>query len=123
MLLEIQERQIDPDIIVVELNGRLALGRECQRVEMMLGDLVQAGCKRLILDLARVTYIDSAGVGLVALAAGKMKEAGGKVMLVTLAGRVFDVLKMTQLDRLVTVIGTVEEAVAAFGKTVPPATA
>ena len=123
MLLEIQERQIVPDIVVVELSGKLALGRESQRVEGLLHDLVNSGCKRLILEMTGVNYIDSAGVGLVALASGKMNESGGKVILVAPAGRVLEVLKMTQLNRLVTVCASEDEAVAAFGKTAPPATA
>ena len=123
MLLEIQERQIQPDIVVVELSGKLALGRESQRVEGLLHDLVNSGCKRLILEMTGVNYIDSAGVGLLALASGKMHESGGKVILVAPAGRVLDVLKMTQLNRLVTVCASEDEAVAALGKTAPPATA
>jgi hypothetical protein len=59
MLLEIHERQIQPDIVVVELSGKLALGRESQRVESMLHDLVQSGAvadikERLAAYLAQV---------------------------------------------------------------------
>ena len=42
MLLEFTEREIAPDITVVELIGRLALGRESQRIETLVDDLASA---------------------------------------------------------------------------------
>jgi anti-anti-sigma factor len=121
MLLQIEERRIEPDIAVVELTGRFALGRESQRVESIVDELVKEGCKRAILDLRGVNYADSAGIGLIALAAGRLKEAGGKLVVVAPDGKVLEMLKMTQMDRIVTVRSTAEEAVAAFGESPPTA--
>jgi anti-anti-sigma factor len=116
MLLEIQERKIDPDITVLELAGKLALGRESQRIETVVDQLVQQGRLKTVLDLTRVDYIDSAGIGLLALAAGKLKEAGGKLAVVAAPeGRVLHMLRMTQMTAIVTVAPTLAEAVAAVG--------
>jgi anti-sigma B factor antagonist len=123
MLLQIEEKRIEPDIVVLELTGRLAQGRESQRVESMVDDLAKAGCTRAILDLTGVNYSDSAGIGLIAMAAGRLKEAGGKLVAVAPDGKVLEMLKMTQLDRIVTVCSTAKEAVDAFGEGPPPATA
>jgi anti-anti-sigma factor len=43
---------------------------------------------KAILDMAQVDYIDNAGIGLVALAAGKLKESGGKFVIVAPEGSV-----------------------------------
>jgi anti-sigma B factor antagonist len=115
MLLQITEKQIEPGIALLELTGRFALGRESQRVESIIDELVKEGCTRAILDLTGVDYCDSAGIGLIALAAGKLKEAGGRLVTVAPGGRVLEMLKMTQMDRIVTVCPTAKEAVAAFG--------
>jgi len=116
MLLEIQERKIDPDITVLELAGKLALGRESQRIETVVDQLVQQGRLKTVLDLTRVDYIDSAGIGLLALAAGKLKEAGGKLAVVAAPeGRVSRMLRMTQMTAIVTVVPSLAEAVAAVG--------
>jgi anti-sigma B factor antagonist len=123
MLLQIQEKRIEPDITVVELAGKLALGRESQRIETIVGDLIQAGCLRLILDTSGVDYIDSAGAGLVALSAGKLKEAGGRLIVVAAEGRVLNLLKLTQMSLIVTICPTLDAATEAFGRTSPPATA
>jgi anti-sigma B factor antagonist len=110
MLLQIAERQVAPDITVVELSGKLALGRESQRIESLVDELVEKGTQRLIVDMTAVHYIDSAGVGMVALAAGKMKETGGKLAVVASEGRVLQLLKLTQMNTIVNVCPTVAEA-------------
>ena len=113
MLLEIVERQMEPDITVVELTGRLALGRESQRIETLVDDLARKGSLRVIFDLSGVDYIDSAGIGMVALASGKLKESGGTLALVAPTGRVLDLLNLTQMNAIVKVCPTMDAAAAA----------
>jgi anti-sigma B factor antagonist len=113
MLLNIVERAVDPDITVIEVSGRLALGRESQRIETLAEDLSKRGSPRVVIDLSAVEYIDSAGIGILALASGKVKEAGGKLALVAPDGKVMHMLKLTQMDVILTVRGSVNEALAA----------
>ena len=117
MLLEIAERQMEPDITVVELTGKLALGRECQRVETLVEDLAKRHSKRVIIDMTGVDYTDSAGIGMLALAAGKMKEAGGSLAVVAPEGKVLHLLNLTQLTAIIKVCPTVDAAVAALTPT------
>jgi anti-sigma B factor antagonist len=115
MLLQIQERHVEPDITVLELAGRLALGRESQRIETLVDELAKKAARKVIFDMTKVDYIDSAGIGLLALASGKMKESGGKLAIVAGPGRVLDLLKLTQITLVVTVCGTMAEAEAVLG--------
>jgi len=123
MLLQITERNIEPGITVIEMAGKLALGRESQRIEQIVDELAKKPAQKVIFDLTKVDYIDSAGIGMLALATGKVKAAGGKLVLVAPPGRVLDMLKLTQMLTVVTVCATEAEAAAAFGQTQPPATA
>ncbi len=113
MLLEIEQRQVESDITIVELSGKLALGRESQRIEPVVDELIKQGCKRVVVDLERVNYIDSAGIGMLALGAGKLKSAGCNVAFRAPEGRVLELLQLTQLIKVVTVCCTVEAAMAA----------
>ena len=101
MLLDITEKHIEPDITLLELSGKLALGRESQRIETMIDEMTKKGATRVIFDMSKVDYIDSAGVGLVALCSGKLKEARGKLVVVAPEGRVRHLLSMTQVDAIV----------------------
>jgi anti-anti-sigma factor len=123
MLLDITEKRIEPDITLLELSGKLALGRESQRIESMVEEMTKKGATRVIFDMSKVDYIDSAGIGLVALCSGKLKEAGGKLVVVAPEGRVKHLMSMTQVDAIVTVCATAEAAASAFGETHPPAAA
>ena len=123
MLLQMVESRIEPDIALVELKGRLALGRESQRVESLGDELIKTGRLKAILDLSGVDYIDSAGIGILALLGGKLKEAGGQLAVVAPEGRVLQMLTMTQMTRIVSVSPTVSEAMSVFGETFPPAAA
>jgi len=113
MLLTIVERKVMPDITVVEVSGRLALGRESQRIETLVDELIQKNERRAVLDLTGVDYIDSAGIGMLALASGKWRKAGGALAIVAPEGRVLQMLKLTQMSAVIKVCPTVAEATAA----------
>ena len=110
MLLQIAERQIEPDIAVLELSGKLALGQESQRIESLIEELVKKGAQRVIVDMTSVDYIDSAGIGMVALAAGRLRESGGKLAIVAPEGKVLQLLTLTQINTIVKVCPTVADA-------------
>lgn len=113
MLLQIEERQIEPGIAHILVSGKLALGRESQRLEAIAAEIAGKGSAKVILDLTGVDYIDSAGIGIVTLASGRVKQAGGKMAVVAGAGRVLDLLKTAGVDSLLNVSSTVELAAAA----------
>jgi anti-sigma B factor antagonist len=114
MLLNIEESRLDGPITLVSMSGRLALGRESQRVETLVDELTAKGAHHIIFDLTKVDYIDSAGIGLLALASGKIKEAGGKLVVVSGSGRVMEMLKLTQMTAVLSLSATVAEAQSAL---------
>jgi anti-sigma B factor antagonist len=123
MLLHIEERELESGIILVQLTGKLALGIENQRIEMLMEGIAKRGQMRAILDLTGVEYIDSASVGLLMLSSSRMKEIGGKLVVVAPEGRVHRFLKVTQIDTILTVRDSIEQAVSALRETFPPAAA
>jgi|SRR5579863_4349726 len=123
MLLQIEEKRLEPDITLVELKGRLSLGRESQRVESMAHQFLKSGQAKVILDMNGVDYIDSAGIGILALVSGQLKEAGGQLVVVVPEGRVLQMLRLTQITQIVTVSSTVAEAMNVLGDAFPPAAA
>jgi len=114
MLLQIEEHQLDGGILLVSMSGKLALGRESQRIETTVDELAKKREHKVIFDLSKVEYIDSAGIGLLALASGKIKEGGGKLVVVSAGGRVLEMLKLTQMTAIVTLCASLAEAQAAL---------
>ena len=65
MSLSISTRTISPDITVIELEGRITLGKESSQIESFVLKALSDGVRKLILDLTHVNYIDSNGIGIV----------------------------------------------------------
>jgi anti-sigma B factor antagonist len=110
MLLQIDKKQIDPDITVLEFTGKISLGRESQRIESMVNELLSQKVSKLIFDLSHVDYIDSAGLGIMTYCYGAMKTAGGTFRLAGATGRVLKLFQFTHLDNHFPFYDSVEAA-------------
>jgi anti-sigma B factor antagonist len=114
-MLEIQTKHLPPDIVVLEIAGRITIGRECKHLEWAVDSLVrEKQQKKIVLDLSGVTHIDSTGIGIIVLSAGKTKEAGGELRLAGANAHIEQVLKITSVDKIVDWKPTVSEAVVGF---------
>lgn len=101
MILEISKSQLKDAIAVLVLRGSIHTGPDCRRVEHELEELLQAGKKRVIFDLAGITHIDSAAVGLVVRCYAKLKKSGGMLRLAGCNGMVEASLKLTKVDKVI----------------------
>jgi anti-sigma B factor antagonist len=113
-MLEIQTKQLQPDITVMEVAGRVTLGGESKQLEWAVDKLVSDGRKKVIFDLAGVTNIDSTGIGIIVMSAGKMKKAGGELRVAGATAHVAEVLKLTNVDQIVSLHPTAAGAAAGF---------
>ena len=114
-MLEIQTKHLPPDIVVLEITGRITIGRECKQLEWATDSLVrEKQQKKIIIDLSGVTHIDSTGIGIIVLSAGKAKEAGGELRLAGANKHIEQVLKLTSVDKIVSWNPTVAEAMVGF---------
>jgi anti-anti-sigma factor len=108
--LNIAEKRIEPDIVVVEIRGRIIFGPECHQVEWLIAHLLAQDEKKIILDISRVTRVDSTGVGIIVLCFGKVMNAGGELRVAGTQGIVKDTLKIAKVDSLMVLYPTVEAA-------------
>jgi anti-sigma B factor antagonist len=108
-MLEIQTKNAEPEIVILEITGRLTMGRECKQLEWSTDTLVRENKKKIVFDLRGVTHIDSTGVGIIVMSAGQIKQAGGQLH-VCAHGHVENVLKLTNVDKVVDLHPTVASA-------------
>jgi anti-sigma B factor antagonist len=113
-MLEIQTRHLPPDIVVLEITGRITIGKECKQLESAVDSLRENQERKIILDLSGVTHLDSTGVGLIMMSAGQLKQAGGELRLAGANQHIEHLLKVTGIDKLVPWKPTVTEAAAGF---------
>ncbi|MFI5252952.1 MAG: STAS domain-containing protein [Bacteroidota bacterium] len=66
--------------------------------------------KKLIVNLKEVEFCDSSGLSALLIAHRAMREHGGSVHLVQVHKKIFDLIKLSQLDRIFNINSTVAEA-------------
>lgn len=76
--------------------------------------LIESGSKHVIVDLSKVSYMDSGGFGVLLGAVRRVRPLGGSVALVGCTGSILRILKITRLDTIFTLCSTVEEAIHAI---------
>ena len=114
MILTINRRQVDPDIIILEMDGRIVLGNDAKAIEWKVDELLKEGCKNLIFDLTAVTVLDSTGVGILVMCYARLRKSGGMLHVAGAQGMVEQTLRMTNVDRLIELYPTVAAAASSF---------
>lgn len=115
MILESKQYRVEPDITVYELSGRLSLGSASQQLEWKLAALPGEGVRKLVVDLSNLLSIDSAGVGILVMVAGKFADAGGSMKIAGAKGAVANVFSIVHVDKIVSLYATAPEACQSFG--------
>ena len=70
MALSVTTRKCDPEVTVIDLSGRITLGKESGQIEAAILKALSEGAARLVVNLAEVTYVDSTGIGIIAYCFG-----------------------------------------------------
>jgi anti-sigma B factor antagonist len=84
-------------VTIVDLSGRITLGDETGQLRDTIRQLIAAGTKKIVLNLAHIDYIDSSGVGELVSSFTAVRNAGGDLKLLSLTKKVHDVLHVTKL--------------------------
>jgi anti-sigma B factor antagonist len=113
--MKVASRQIG-DAVVVDLSGRITLGEGTAEVRDTVEQLAGKGHKQLVLNLARVTQIDSSGFDELVSVAADLRQQGGELKLLNLSNKVRDTLQITKLYTTFDVSDNEATAVAAFSK-------
>jgi len=119
MLLQIQTRRIEPDITLLELSGKIALGHESQKIETLVQDLLRQNERKIIFDISRVDHVDSTGIGIIAYCFGTLNRSGGEMRVAGAGGKVLHLLQITRLDNVLPLCASVEEARASMAPKSP----
>jgi len=117
MLLTIEKKSISPDITVLDIAGKITLGRDCKELEWAVNDLLANNSRKVILDLADVTFMDSTGIGILVMCSGALRSAGGELRVSGTKGMVDDVLRKTKINAIIPFHSTTEDAARSFGNT------
>lgn len=114
------------DVSIIELQGEFTLGqgglaqpldlrgRRLTDLGQTLGRLLDQGARKIVLDLAGVSFLDSAGLGDLVACRKRTAASGGDIRLLRPNGKVRDMLEMLSLTRLFQIFDDESAALASF---------
>ncbi len=111
--MQIEERIVG-DVVVLDLKGKITLGGGDELLKDKVNSLVNQGHKKIVLNLADVPYIDSAGLGEVVRTYTTVSRQGGSLKLLNLTKRITDLLSITKLLTVFETFDSENEAVRSF---------
>ena len=111
--MHIDERTIG-DVVVLDVRGRVMLGEGDELLRDKVNSLMNQGRKKIVLNLAEVPYIDSAGLGEVVRTYTTVSRQGGQLKLLNLTKRITDLLAITKLLTVFDTYDSEQDAVQSF---------
>ena len=108
--LNINERQAG-DVTVLDMSGKITIGEGSVALRAAIRRLLEEGKKRILLNLAGVSYVDSSGIGELVSSYTAINKEGGQLKLLNLTQKIQDLLTIT---KLLTVFDTYDNEAAAL---------
>ncbi len=116
MALKINVQEFD-GVTAVSMEGQIVLGEESSAFREKMEELLMADKKRIVLNVADVTYIDSVGVGALVASFHSAGSHGATLKLANLGSRFREILQVTRLLTVFDTYQTEAAAIQSFAKT------
>jgi anti-sigma B factor antagonist len=113
--LKIQQKELY-GAVILELNGKLTGGPEAETFRNIFKSLVEEGKKNIIVNLKKVDWINSTGLGILIAGYTSVRKAGGDLVLCNVGDRIDSILYVTKLNLLFQAFDNEEEAADHFRK-------
>jgi len=111
--LRITDRDVH-GVSVLDLEGRIVLGDESNAFRERFKGLMAAGKKKIVLNLAKVTYIDSAGLGTLVATFNNARSQGATLKLANLGSKSKEIVQLARLMTFFDIFDSDSAAVASF---------
>ena len=111
--MQIEQRAVGP-VMILDLKGKITLGEGDEVLKDKINSLILQGHKKMLLNLADVPYIDSAGLGEIVRTYTTVSRQGGQLKLVNLTKRITDLLMITKLLTVFETFDNEQEALKSY---------
>lgn len=111
LLISIRESD---DVTILDLRGRATIGADSELLTSHLEELVTNGVRKLLLNLADVTQIDSSAISTIVRLYVSLGRQGGDLKLLRPCGRVLMILKVIHLPDIIPSFDDETQALASF---------
>ncbi len=102
------------DVTILDLKGKITIGSGDVALRNAIQEVMNSGAKKVLINMADVSTIDSSGIGELVSAYTTATNRGAKLKLINLPAKVTDILTITQLITVFDVYDSEAEGVASF---------
>jgi anti-sigma B factor antagonist len=113
MPLEISIRESE-DVTIVDLQGRATIGANTDLLDFQLRKLTASGVRKVLVNLAGLTMMDSSGIASIAGTYVGLTREGGSLKLLRPSDRVREVLAVMRILNSIPTFENEAEALASF---------
>jgi anti-sigma B factor antagonist len=107
--LIVDTRQPSTDVSVITLEGEIDVYTSI-KLKQDITAILERGAKYVVLNLSKVEYLDSTGLGVLIGTLKKLRESGGNLVIVGPAMRIMRIFEITGLYKIFSIYPTEEEA-------------
>lgn len=111
--MKITQREVD-NAVVLDLNGKLTGGPDAETFREVFKSLVDQGKKNIIVNLEKVSWINSTGLGILISGYTSVRRGGGDLVIMHASDRIESILYVTKLNLLFKAYDSEEAAVESF---------
>ncbi len=108
------KESIQQDVAVLSLSGNLMGGPETQALHEKVKSLIADGINNVVVDLKKVKWLNSSGLGVLMACWGSLKNVGGDMKLANATDKVQSIFMITKLVEFFETFDSVDRAVASF---------
>ena len=102
------------DVTVLALKGKITIGSGDVALRDAIGDAVNKGRKKLLIDLGGVSKMDSSGLGELVAAHNKVTAQGGAIKLANIPSKLYNIMGVAQIISVFDVFDDVDEGLGSF---------
>jgi anti-sigma B factor antagonist len=95
-LMKVMTRKVG-EVAVLDIEGKILLGEGDHEIKAVVDVIIGKGGKQVLVNLSKVPYIDSAGLGEIIRCFTALRRIGGSLKLLRPNERVIDLLNITNL--------------------------
>ena len=108
------KQNLKGDVMVLNLSGKIMGGPDHEKFQTEIKTLISDGYVDILLDMNKVSWVNSTGLGILVSAYHTLKKNGGQLKICQVSDRIDNILNVTQLKLVFETFEKCDEALASF---------
>jgi anti-sigma B factor antagonist len=108
------KRQVKNHVLILTVTGNMMGGEDSQKFHEEIKEILREGYKNILLDLGKVKWMNSSGIGTLMSSWGSVMQNNGILKLANVTKKIESLLVITQLIQFFETFESVDRGIASF---------